>query len=29
MILKELNGKRKTKINFKGGTNWIGKERKG
>jgi hypothetical protein len=29
IILKELNEKRKMKINFKGGTNWIGKRRKG
>jgi hypothetical protein len=29
IILKELNEKRKMKINFKGGTNWIGKGREG
>jgi hypothetical protein len=29
IILKELNEKRKMKINFKGGTNWIEKGRKG
>jgi hypothetical protein len=29
IILKELNEKRKIKINFKGGTNQIGKGRKG
>jgi hypothetical protein len=29
IILKELNEKRKIKINFKGGTNWIGKGRRG
>jgi hypothetical protein len=29
IILKELNEKRRMKINFKGGTNWIGKGRKG
>jgi hypothetical protein len=29
IILKELNEKRKMKINFKGGTNRIGKGRKG
>jgi hypothetical protein len=29
IILKELNEKRRMKINFKGGTNRIGKERKG
>jgi hypothetical protein len=29
IILKELNEKRKMKINFKSGTNWIGKGRKG
>jgi hypothetical protein len=28
MILKELNEKRRMKINFKGGTSWIGKGRK-
>jgi hypothetical protein len=26
IILKELNEKRKMKMNFKNGTNWIGKE---
>jgi hypothetical protein len=29
IILKELNKKRKMKIDFKGGTNQIGKGRKG
>jgi hypothetical protein len=29
IILKELNEKRKMKIDFRVGTNWIGKERKG
>jgi hypothetical protein len=28
IILKELNEKRKIKINFKGGTIWMEKERK-
>jgi hypothetical protein len=27
IILKELNEKRRIKINFKGGTSWIGKDR--